>query len=57
MAAEQIKCNRWPDTDLDEKYLQKFEAWHSAFVSIAQFSHRLLSSVVFTGTCLQWGRF
>jgi len=25
--AEKIECNRWPDVDLDEKCLQKFEVW------------------------------
>ena len=36
MPAEKIECNRWPDVDLDEKCMQKFEVWHSVPESSTQ---------------------
>ena len=39
MSAEEIECNRWSYTDLDEKCLQKFDVWDSVPVNSAFHHH------------------
>ena len=42
--AEEIECNRWSYTDLDEKCQQKFDVWDSVPASGTHGSCRLISS-------------
>ena len=41
--AEELECNRWSYTDLDEKNLQKCDVWHSVPASGNHRSCRLMS--------------
>ena len=43
--AGRIECNRWSCTDLDEKYLQKFDVSDFVSFSGAHRSRRLMSHV------------